>query len=112
MKASQKEQIRCPKSKLKTVKKAQVRQRKTTQSIKKVTSKKTESVPLDKKKITCKSCRRLRLCGKGACKDHGHRGRRTDPKTKENLRKLRYYLNAFILSTFNSVVATCISYAD
>ena len=108
MKTSQKEQIRCPKSKLKTVKKAEVNERKTTQSMKKITSKDT----LDKKALTCKSCRRLRLCGKGARKNDVHRGRRTDPKTKQNLRKLRNYLNAFILSTFNTVVPTCISYAD
>ena len=108
MKTSKKDQIRCPKSNLKTVKKAQEERRKIThtQPRRKLKSKKTESVPLDKKALICNSCRRLRISGKDT------RARRTDPKTKENLRKLRNYLNAFILSTFSAVVPTCISYAS
>ena len=109
MKTSKKEQIISPKSKLKTVNKVQGQERKTTQLVKKKKSRKTVSVPLDRKNITCKSCRRPKLSGRGAYKNNGHRGRITDPKTKENLRKLRNYLNAFILSTINAVIPTCIS---
>ena len=110
MKNSQKAQIICPKSKLTTVKKAQGRERNTTKSMKTVKSKKPKLVPLDKKNVKCKSCRSL--SGRGAYRNNKHKGRRTNPKTKENLRKLRNYLNAFILSTFNAVVPTCISYAN
>ena len=100
-------------AKLEAVKTTKKRERKSTKLIK-TTKKigKARVTPSNKRNLSCKSCiscKRLRSNSKGIYK-MDRSGRRMDAKRKDSLQKFKNCLNTFIISTFNALIPSCISY--